>query len=199
MEPPKAPEEDGRDPDRRAEPAPEGPQGRRAAAVAWILSQPVPPVFVVAGRSMEPTIPFGSRVRVVALTEPPVPGDVVVLEGAGSRTLHRVLHVVGAGETGLVFHAGDASGGTGLAPLRSVVGKAVAFLDPPDLPFPSLARLPRDAKRRYALRVARCRAWATVRRVARALRLTPSPAGDEPPTPPPSALAPGVDATPPTG
>lgn len=211
VEPPKDPEEpNGRAPERPAEEAaaapPPGPPdtaaplGRKAEAVARILAQPVPPVFVVAGSSMRPTIPPGSRVRVVPLAEPPVPGDVAVLEAAGRRTLHRVVHVVGDGETGLVFHAGDAPGGTGLAPLRAVIGKAVAILEPSDLPFPDLAHLPADVKRRYAMRLARCRAWATARRMATALRLTPPPApGAEeavrgvPPAPP------GSDATPPTG
>lgn len=204
VETPKGPDEpQAGAPERPAEAAPPpepAPLGRKAEAVARILSQPLPPVFVVAGSSMRPTIPPGSRVRVVPLAERPVPGDVVVLEAAGKRTLHRVVHVVGDGDTGLVFHAGDAPGGTGLAPLRAVIGKAVAILEPAGLPFPDLARLPSDVKRRYAMRLARCRAWATARRMATALRLTPPPVeaagGAAPGVPSPVE---GGDATPPTG
>lgn len=106
-----------------------------------------------AGRSMEPTIKLGDRVRIEACDRVRA-GEVVLFEGGRSYVLHRVLLTVPG--TSWFLHIGDAGSGEGpgLAHTARVVGRA---------------RLPR---RMLPLSVW----WAGARRVGRAalVRLTMS-------------------------
>jgi hypothetical protein len=76
--------------------------------------------LTIAGSSMEPTLPLGTRVRVTPCPRPRA-GDVVVLAAGDHVVVHRLLAVVGP----VVVHAGDA-GRPGLARRRDVIGRVAA-------------------------------------------------------------------------
>jgi len=87
----------------------------RSPRGAWIT---------VAGSSMEPTAPAGTRVRVRARQEVQ-PGDVVVFESSSTDTwiVHRVVLVLRWADR--FVHVGDRAGCCpGVARLSSVVGHA---------------------------------------------------------------------------
>lgn len=86
----------------------------RSAGGVWVTC---------AGRSMEPTIKLGDRVRVEAC-ERVRAGDVVLFEGSRSYVLHRVLFPLPG--TSWFVHIGDAGSedGPGLAHAARVVGRA---------------------------------------------------------------------------
>jgi hypothetical protein len=87
-----------------------------------------------AGRSMEPTIRRGERVRVEACTRVRS-GEVALFEALrGGYVLHRVVLAVPG--TGWFVHVGDAGSGDGpgLAHVRQLVGRAVVARRRPSLP-----------------------------------------------------------------
>jgi len=89
-------------------------------------------VVTIAGASMSPTLPLGTRV-LVATAEPPTPppavGDVVLLAAHPRPIIHRVVHVARAGDSHAVYHRGDAGGGIGVACGGTLLGTVVAVLE----------------------------------------------------------------------
>lgn len=135
----------------------------------------VPPLVQLAGRSMEPSLLLGWRLRVEPLETPPSLGDVVLIETGAGFVVHRVVHL----EPGLVFHAGDRGGRAGLAAASAVVGRVTAVLDPPGHRVPALADLPPDRRRAFEALGHRCHAYVVLRRLWHGLglrRLTPETA-----------------------
>jgi hypothetical protein len=111
-----------------------------------------------AGRSMEPTLELGDRVRIVACDRIRS-GDVVLFEARGAYVLHRVvLRVPG---TGWFVHIGDAGSGEGpgLAHGSRVVGRALLPRRRPPLPvwWAGIKRLARAAQRLGRARAAHTR------------------------------------------
>ncbi len=103
-----------------------------------------------AGRSMEPTIPLGTRVRVVACDRV-WPGQVALFEALrGGYVLHRVVFPVPG--TGWFVHIGDASGAApGVAHRARLIGRALV---PARIPTASvwaaaIARAARAGWRQY--------------------------------------------------
>lgn len=101
-----------------------------------------------AGRSMEPTIRMGERVR-VCVCERVHPGDVVLFAGARGLVLHRVVFSVLG--TGWFLHIGDAGSGDGpgLARVSTVVGRADVprRIPPASVYLAAFQRLGRAARR----------------------------------------------------
>lgn len=102
-----------------------------------------------AGRSMEPTIRLGDRVRIIACDRVRS-GDVVLFEGGRGHVLHRVVLCVPG--TPWFVHIGDAGSGDGpgLARRSQVVGRALVPRQRPPLPVwgAAIRRLGRAARRR---------------------------------------------------
>lgn len=102
-----------------------------------------------AGRSMEPTVKLGDRVRVRACAVVRT-GDVILFEGARGHVLHRVVLAL----PGLPWfvHLGDAGSpdGPGIAPKNTVVGRAELPRRQPSMGARAagLHRLARAARRR---------------------------------------------------
>lgn len=86
-----------------------------------------------AGRSMEPTVALGERVRVVACDRVRS-GDVVLFEASRAWVLHRVVLCVPG--TDWFVHIGDAGSGDGpgLARRSRVLGRALLPRRRPPLP-----------------------------------------------------------------
>jgi signal peptidase I len=96
----------------------------------------LPTIVVVAGRSMEPGLQPGSRLRVVPLEGAPHSGDVVVMRSAGGTNLlglvvHRIVATSASGGVHVVFHRGDAGGRVGVAPVDCVLGRVVTVVGRP--------------------------------------------------------------------
>lgn len=112
-----------------------------------------------AGRSMEPTIALGDRVRVVACDRVRS-GDVVLFQASRARVLHRVVLCVPG--TDWFVHIGDAGSddGPGLARRSRVVGRALLQRRRPALPvwWAGVKRVARAARRQLSgARAARTR------------------------------------------
>ncbi len=137
----------------------------------------MPAEVEVAGGSMEPTLPRGSRVKVSSIdvqTELHV-GDVVVIVARepGDLIVHRVMHAFVDDGKPLVIHQGDARGAAfGVVPRESVIALVSGLAD---ASVEVLGHLRPADPRRFAVRRAACRAYAVAWRVARAAGLRPSP------------------------
>ena len=78
-----------------------------------------------AGRSMEPTIELGDRVRIEACSPARVrAGDIVLIESPGGHVLHRVVFCIPA--TGWLLHIGDSEAcrAPGVAHTSQLIGRA---------------------------------------------------------------------------
>jgi hypothetical protein len=116
-------------------------------------------IVEVAGNSMEPSLPRGSRVRIGPADGPLAIGDVVLFQGRTQPVLHRVVAVFLERGREHVVHRGDAGGGMGLVPREAVLGRVVEVLSPAT-PLPTLERM--DAAARRAFGRARLRGFAYV-------------------------------------
>lgn len=118
--------------------------------------------IALAGASMTPNLPAGTRVLVaIDLDRRAEPGDVVLFSGE-PPVLHRVLHVVRLRRRTVLFHRGDAGGGIGITDNTGLLGLAIAVLSPQPGPVPAVADLPLPAQDSYcrARRLAILAAWA---------------------------------------
>ncbi len=138
------------------------------------LRDDLPAVVTVTGRSMEPGLPTGTRVRVVALDAPPRPGDVLLLRSPAGQVLHRALWI--DPRQGLLFHRGDNGGRVGLTAPAAVLGRAVAVLD--GARGLALSALTRAQQRAFVRAQRRCKLYAALRSRATALRLGRGPLGE---------------------
>ena len=106
------------------------------------------------GRSMEPTIALGDRVRVEACDRPR-PGDVVLLQSPAGYILHRMIARLPG--TDLLLHIGDSPvcTGPGLARMSRIIGRADLPRRPPGARVikQSLVRLAAGARDRIARRI----------------------------------------------
>ena len=135
------------------------------------LASDAPPVVTIDGRSMEPTLPVGSTVRVERLKAPPQHGDIVLIKGESRWIVHRVIHADRRSD--LVFHGGDVGGGIGTCSKDAVLGLVTAVLSPETTTIPSVESL--DIAIRRWLRFARwrcrfftiCRSAASMARIER--------------------------------
>jgi hypothetical protein len=135
-----------------------------------------PPVFEIAGLSMEPSLRRGWKVRVEPVSADPEPGALVVLETRSGHLLHRVLHVARFRDGVWLFHRGDAGGRVGMTPGGAVVGRVIAVLLPPDQRLPTLDRLSPTASRTFVRARIRSRLYAACRAVAHSMGLFGTPA-----------------------
>lgn len=133
--------------------------------------RPTTPTIEIAGGSMSPTLPDGTVVWVDYRLRSPEPGDVVLLQGANSLIVHRLVHRTGTGDSSLVYHRGDLEGGIGVATGSAVIGRIVAIMEPDRLPIPGLADLSPGFRQRFRLARFRCRAHAICHRTASRLGL----------------------------
>jgi hypothetical protein len=120
---------------------------------------------------MEPTLPRGSVVWVDHAARAAEPGDVILIDGADSRIVHRVVHRAAIGDSTLIYHRGDLEGGIGIAVGSAVLGTVVAVVQPERSRVPALAEMPRGFQRRFRVTRLRCRVDAVLRRLAAALGL----------------------------
>jgi hypothetical protein len=134
----------------------------RADALRFVLSQGLPAVIEVSGRSMEPTIAKGTKVDVEALAEsaPLEVGDVVLVATTGDvLLLHRVMAAFDERGDRLVVHQGDARASTfAVAARRDVLARVGAR------PRPAQPAL-------FRRRVAAVGGFLAARRFARAVGL----------------------------
>lgn len=130
----------------------------------------VPFEVELIGSSMEPLLPFGSRIRVDPDCSGLKPGDIVVYQGSTQFVTHRVLHVVHQCGDGRVIQRGDSSNRPGVISIASVVGKVVG-VNTPGLPFPSVSALPPRKRLAFELwrtiAIAAGYAWKTKRALQR--------------------------------
>ncbi|MCP4896386.1 MAG: hypothetical protein GY906_05370 [bacterium] len=123
----------------------------------------------IAGCSMEPLLPLGARVVVVANGADAVsPGDIVLLETPTCRVIHRLIWLGVVDEQPVVFHRGEINGGgIGVAAATAVVGSAVAVISSPrGRGFEdNLAAI--DAPKGLWLAAWRCRAFCCLHRLGR--------------------------------
>lgn len=114
----------------------------RAPGGAWVTC---------AGRSMEPTLKLGDRVRIEACDRIRG-GDIVLFEASRAYVLHRVVLTVPG--TAWFVHIGDAGSGEGpgLAHRSRLVGRALLPRRRPPLPvwWAGIKRLSRAARRRLS-------------------------------------------------
>jgi len=137
---------------------------------------PYPPLFELAGASMEPSLLRGWRVRVAPLQGVPRPGELVLFQTESGHLLHRVVHSSRFRDGSWVFHRGDGGGRIGSSPAASAVGRVVAIIDPPGHPLPTLDRIPPRRRRAFQAARSRARLYAACRRLAQALHLDGTPA-----------------------
>jgi hypothetical protein len=152
----------------------------RPAALRFVLEQGLSAVIVVSGRSMEPTIPLGTRVDVAPLSAGAAPavGEIVLVATAAADVLvlHRVMHVSSDGD--LVIHQGDAGGAAfATCARRDVLARMTGFadVDVAARPVPLPENLPAAARARFRRRRLACVAFARARTVARALSVEDHP------------------------
>jgi hypothetical protein len=142
------------------------------------LSPARPPLLIeIAGRSMEPALPAGSRVWVLpcdGLARQPRSGDVVALRSGGALLVHRLVWSASFSDGARLFHRGDAGGGVGIAPADALVGGVAGVASPAEVPLPAFDRLGARARRDFRHCQARCLVFVLLRHAA--LRLGPAPA-----------------------
>lgn len=63
--------------------------------------------FPLAGASMQPTLPAGSLLAIRPLTEPPIPGDLVVFVQGGELVAHRLVRRLRPGRRVVWLAQGD--------------------------------------------------------------------------------------------
>jgi hypothetical protein len=123
-------------------------------------------VVQIIGGSMEPTLPRGSRVRVVPLDGVPPLGAVLLFRAGSGDLVHRLVWSARLRGELLLFHKGDAPGRVGFAPAAAAIGRVTAILssanDRAGAPLP-VTGPPRRAYRRAQLG---CRAYVLLRRLA---------------------------------
>jgi hypothetical protein len=143
----------------------------RAAKLQRLWDRDPPLVVEVAGKSMMPSLELGWKVRVEPITGDIAPGDIILIDNGGPRTiLHRALHVFERDGIPVVIQRGDAGGPLTVTPLQNVVGRAVAILSPAHIPFPTAGRLQAATRSRF-LRVQRAaRSYVRLRRRFPAMR-----------------------------
>jgi len=120
---------------------------------------------------MSPTLPDGTVVWVDYRFRSPEPGDVVLLKGANSLIVHRIVHRTGTGASSMIYHRGDLEGGIGVTSDSAILGRVVAVMEPDRLPIPGLADLSPGFRQRFRLARFRCRAHAICHRTVSRLGL----------------------------
>lgn len=141
-----------------------------------------PAVLEIVGRSMEPALRPGQRVRVLAASNRPRPGDVVVLRsglpavGQPAFIVHRLVLLVHVGARPILFHRGDARGRVGLTQANALAGHVSGVLAA-DGTVNALVRPDRAARLRFLAARLRCHAYVALRHLVWHLGLrSPLPA-----------------------
>jgi hypothetical protein len=106
----------------------------RQAALRFVIANGVPVALRLIGRSMEPTLPRGSMVRVATLQPSEVleVGDVVAIAAAAGDEVivHRVLHAFAESGRDFIVHQGDAPGTSfAVASRQQVLARVIALDD----------------------------------------------------------------------
>ena len=149
------------------------------AGLKLALEQGIPAELEVTGRSMEPTISKGTRVRVERLDSdwPLGPGELVLVQTDNHAVLllHRVIHVFSDAEGKFVIHQGDApSSRFGICRREDIVGRVSAIVGD-ELALPTLNTLNRGDLTRFHRRRIAGRAFAVARIMTSSLGLRESP------------------------
>jgi hypothetical protein len=143
------------------------------------VTEGFPAEIEVQGRSMEPTIAEGTRVRLQRLDAdwPLGPGELVLLSTGGhpGLLLHRVIHVFSEQDKKFVIHQGDApSSRLGVCRREDVVAKAVGVVGD-ELALPTLSSLDRHDLTRFHRRRIAGRAFAMARNATATLGIRGNP------------------------
>jgi hypothetical protein len=150
-------------------------RARTDEEVTWALRQGVAVVVDVVGRSMEPSLRPGDRVRVEPLRGVPRLGDIVLLAGPRSLVIHRVVFVARRDLRVVVYQMGDNTRRPSPVVLQEVVGRAVGLEGLAPRPWPVVRDLGPLVWRRLLRGWAVCAAYHAGWSGARALGLSGSP------------------------
>ena len=137
----------------------------------WLLAHQISIHVVVQSRSMEPSIPMGTKVQIEPLGTRPRVGDVVLIQSSNGLLLHRVVCVFRDIDTWYIFHAGETASYGVICSQDNILGRAVQNLESDVVDFSLWPNLSVHAQRRmYALQ-RKCLRYAWYRSMVHAIGL----------------------------